>query len=247
MIITEEQQTQAWHDARSISIGATDYAEYMLDKIAGLTKKGEPKRRSGIKKILDAKVYGLSEEMFDPAYAQNGHAREKAILARLGVFLGKDFIHDQTAFYDDYTIARASLDGYCNLVVGEAKTTTINSANFIKNFTNNCKKWRYQLIHQYYCSKARYIHLGVEFQERIINEDGSTGFSNNKDFLAVDFLTGEIIIDDIAKNFPELSTTAKEIIQDHLYFDKSITEEVWLATVKEIWGIVVDAKSNLEF
>jgi hypothetical protein len=180
MIIKEEQNTMDWLIKRRSQIRATDLASLYFDIIYPSTRGRTP----AIEKLIADKVYGETEKSFNSDYADQGHARESAILARLSAYLGVVLQQDMTAYYDDNHCLASSLDGYANDIDVEAKTMTINTAKFQANLIKNCKKWRYQLMHQIYCSAVKNAYIGIEFQHYFgIGE----GFClNKKDFIAVD-------------------------------------------------------------
>ena len=240
MIITEIQNSPEWYSARRGQIRATDFYKLYND-IVNPSNKG---RKTGIAMLIEDKVYGISEKSFDENYAKNGHVREPAIIARLESILACKFEKNQTAIYDNNKRLSSSLDGYCidkngllDAIIGECKTVTITSKNWQKNLISNCKKWKYQALHHLYCTDSDFdfnsnqnlgYFFGIEFQE-YIREAEEPYFTNNKDFIAINFITGSVICSDF-QNWFEYEWLVKEIIAEHLVFDVNCTREVWEQT-----------------
>jgi hypothetical protein len=261
MIIKEEQNTMDWLIKRRSQIRATDFASLYFDIIYPSTRGRTP----AIEKLIADKVYGETESSFNSDYADQGHARESAILARLSAYLGVVLQQDMTAYYDDNHYLASSLDGYAidineiaefilstkkledyaleSEINVEAKTMTINTAKFHANLIKNCKKWRYQVMHQIYCSAVQNSYIGIEFQYYF---GIGKGFCvDKKDFIAVDFMTGEIIISDF-QHWKHEEDLIKATIKEYLFFDKDCTKDVWLSVCNEALSALDDARSKTE-
>jgi hypothetical protein len=239
MIIKEEQNTMDWLIKRRSQIRATDFASLYFDIIYPSTRGRTP----AIEKLIEDKVYGETEQSFNSDYADQGHARESAILARLSAYLGVELQQDMTAYYYDNHYLASSLDGYANDINVEAKTMTINTAKFHANLIKNCKKWRYQVMHQIYCSVVRNTYIGIEFQYYF---GIGQGFCvNKKDFIAVDFMTGDIVISDF-QHWKHEEDLIKATIKEYLFFDKECTKDIWLSVCNEALSALDDARSKTE-
>ena len=115
---------------------------------------------------------------------------------------------------------------------------TINTAKFHVNLIKNCKKWRYQVMHQIYCSTVRNSYIGIEFQYYFgIGE----GFCvTKKDFIAIDFMNGDIIINDAIRILSQ-----KKLQRVHTMFC-SFDKTCQTGNVAEITKLLPKSLENIE-
>lgn len=261
MIITEIQNSPEWYASRRGQIRATDFYKIYND-IVNPSNRG---RKSGIELLLEDKVYGISETSFDENYAKNGHFRELAIITRLEALLECKFEGNQTAVYDNNKRLCSSLDAYCNsiawdkanllkAIVGECKTVTITSKKWQQNLINNCKKWRYQALHHLYCTDNEFdfvsnqnlgYFFGIEFQEYIRDVE-EPYFTNRKDFIAINFLTQEVICSDF-EHWKDYEWLVQDILKEHLVFDSKCTRNIWEQECQKAIDVLDYEFSKIEF
>lgn len=235
MIIKEEQNAVDWLIKRRSQIRATDFALLYQDVLT----PNHRRKTTAIEKLIQEKVYGETQEFFNSDYANQGHVREPAILARMSAYLGVELQNDITAYSNENSYLASSLDGYAININVECKTMTINTNNFAKNLINNCKKWRYQVMHQIYCSGVKKSYVAIEFQHYFGVGEGFC--HESRDFIAIDFMTGDIVISDF-QHWKHEEDLIKATIKEYLFFDKECTKDVWLSVCNEALTAIVDEK-----
>lgn len=239
MIIKEDQKSMAWLIKRRSRIGATDFA-ILFDEIEF------PNSRKGdaIQKIIHEKINGKNDFISD--YAIQGHEREGAIIARISSYTGIDFERNVTALYDKNEYLASSLDGYNeeNFASVEAKTVTITSKNFWDNLEKGLQKWLGQIIHQKYTANLKRIYLGIEFQHYSATDQAFD--VERKDFIAIDCISGEIIIIDMPHTPSRRIHMIKQFLQSYLTIPSEFTEEKWLEINNSALSALDDARCNTE-
>jgi hypothetical protein len=261
MMITEIQNSSEWYAARRGQIRATDFFTIYNDVV----NPSKRNRTLGIEELIQEKVYGKKKDPFDPNYAKNGHIREPAIVVRLENLLECKFQNNQTAVYDNNDRLASSLDAYCNniswdkanllkAIIGECKTLLISSQRWQQNLINNCKKWRYQALHHLYCTDNEFdfvsnqnlgYFFGIEFQEYIRDVE-EPYFTNNKDFIAINFLTQEVICSDF-EHWKDYEGLVQDILKEHLVFDSKCTRNIWEQECQKALDALDFEFSKIEF